>query len=256
MKTTIRNMKIARKLTLGFLLITLFSLILGIAGVFSILKLKNAGDKLYETNTLGLSHIGQAAGEFQMLRYSALEMATFSTYREANERIDSLTALSDSVSTKINDFALTLDKNQSETVDLFEQTTANWGIYKDFIRKATIFVSQNSNDFAYDVILNESKDAGNILWDNFTQLMAHCAENAKNNADSNNTLALIMIAVIVGVFVVGAALSLFTSKIFAGLISKPLEQMALAADKLAAGDLDVQVDMAGNDENGMLARYF
>jgi methyl-accepting chemotaxis protein len=256
MKKAINNMKIARKLTLGFLLITLFSLIIGAAGVFSILQLKKAGDRLYQSNTLGLSLIGQAAGEFQMLRYSALETTTLTSYRESTESIKALTALNESVSAKIDEFALTLDESHHETIELFNTTKENWEIYKGFMRKATIFVDQNNNDFAYDVIKVESKEAGDILWDNFTQLMALCAEDAKGSADSNNTLALIMISVIGVVFIIGAALSIITSKFFASLISKPLEQMARAADKLAIGDLDVHVEVTGNDEVGMLARSF
>jgi methyl-accepting chemotaxis protein len=256
MKKAIANMKIARKLTFGFLSITLLSLVLGIAGIFSILQLRSAGNKLYETNTLGTSYLGQAAGEFQMLRYTALEMTTLATFREASERIDTLTQLSDSVSALVDQYALTLKNSASETVALFNETKENWEIYKGFIKKTTVLVKQSKSDLAYEVILTESKDAGNVLWDNFRQLTILSAEEAGKSADSNNTLAFITIAIMGVIFAAGIVFSILISKFFADLISKPLHKMALAADKLAVGDLDVQVESDSDDEVGMLAKSF
>lgn len=52
------------------------------------------------------------------------------------------------------------------------------------------------------------------------------------------------------------AISIIFSVFFAGSIGKPITKIAAAADKLAVGDLDVDVNIDSKDEIGQLARSF
>ncbi len=52
------------------------------------------------------------------------------------------------------------------------------------------------------------------------------------------------------------AISIVFSIIFAGSIGRPISKIATAADKLAVGDLDVDVDIDSKDEIGQLAKSF
>ena len=60
----------------------------------------------------------------------------------------------------------------------------------------------------------------------------------------------------IGISLGAAALAGIVIWIVAGAISRPLSQVATAADSLAVGDFSQRVDIKGNDETGVLARGF
>ncbi|MGC4048722.1 MAG: HAMP domain-containing protein [Paludibaculum sp.] len=61
---------------------------------------------------------------------------------------------------------------------------------------------------------------------------------------------------IIGINCVGIGLALFLGWILSRVIGTPLASMQHAAEQLAAGDVDVQIDLDTNDEMGALARAF
>jgi methyl-accepting chemotaxis protein len=94
--------------------------------------------------------------------------------------------------------------------------------------------------------------AGEIVNNNLNNLMDYAAVTAGDRAAQNekqasgSTLMLIIIAV------VGIALSVVLGIYISRLISKPIRQMAEAADKLALGDVDIEMKVDTRDEVGQL----
>lgn len=75
--------------------------------------------------------------------------------------------------------------------------------------------------------------------------------NDNNDVLARNSIALIILVSIIGV-IIALALGIFISQV----ISKPLKKMVSAADKLALGDINVNLDIDTRDEIGTLAKSF
>jgi len=88
------------------------------------------------------------------------------------------------------------------------------------------------------------------------KLVEYNEELAEIRAETNTELAqsaetLMIIIILIGI-VLAVALGLFISRV----ISRPITQVVAAADRLAAGDVDVNVDIHSKDETGKLAESF
>ena len=109
---------------------------------------------------------------------------------------------------------------------------------------------------AKEIILVEVADVGDSLRDSLEKLLVYNYDGAKTRMDSNDQMAstasTTMIAVIAIGIIAAVVLGLFISRI----ISKPIVKMVEAADKLALGDVDVNVNVDTKDEVGKLAESF
>ncbi|NCC68411.1 MAG: methyl-accepting chemotaxis protein, partial [Clostridia bacterium] len=66
-----KNIKISKKLIIGFLIMAVLTSIIGVFGIFSINRLSKSDTSLYDEDTVGLQYAGSAAVEFQQIRYNA-----------------------------------------------------------------------------------------------------------------------------------------------------------------------------------------
>ncbi|MBF0606951.1 MAG: HAMP domain-containing protein [Magnetococcales bacterium] len=101
---------------------------------------------------------------------------------------------------------------------------------------------------------NEGKKAAMSEQDAIDALKDRKLKQAKETEDSNDALANkttnLIIAMTIAGFIIAVLLGLFIS----GAISKPVNAMVAAADKIAKGDLNVKIEHDTKDEIGMLAQ--
>lgn len=62
-----KNFKIETKLIIGFLLVAVIALIVGIVGLTSMYKINDGSDLLFRHDTLGLAYAGDSSTNFQRL---------------------------------------------------------------------------------------------------------------------------------------------------------------------------------------------
>jgi methyl-accepting chemotaxis protein len=78
------------------------------------------------------------------------------------------------------------------------------------------------------------------------------SEMSERNAKVASTANLVMIVVIVIAIVLALVLGLYLSRI----ISKPIIMIVEAANKLAEGDINIDLNIESKDETGILADAF
>jgi len=101
----------------------------------------------------------------------------------------------------------------------------------------------NSLNFVYKY-LNES----------FSTKVENVKATSQSNVDLARTLSIVLIIVVIIGFISSILIGIFIAK----TISKPVNKMVYAANKLAMGDIDIDVEFDENskDEIGILARSF
>ncbi len=66
-----KNMPIATKLIIGFLVVAVLAAVIGVIGIINLTRINSSSTLLYQQNALGLQYSGEAASTFQRVRYNA-----------------------------------------------------------------------------------------------------------------------------------------------------------------------------------------
>jgi methyl-accepting chemotaxis protein len=248
------NLKISVKLIIGFLVVAIISVIVGTVGLISIRSISNADKLLYEQNALGLAYSGDAATNFQRLRYNALKLIELQSEKERETEAAKLVELCTKIDDSLAGYETTISSVEQTT--LVDQIEADWEVYKGYIQEVRQFVETNKFSEAQQIIFVDSDEAGTNLRENFVKLTEMDATEASERSADNTTLAANAITIMLAVIAIGVVLSLILGLYISGVISRPVNKMVQVADKLAIGDVNVNVEISSKDEVGKLAMSF
>jgi methyl-accepting chemotaxis protein len=235
------DMKISRKLMLGFLAMAAIAALVGAVGVAGLIGIKSADASLYKDNTLGVRYSGQAAVNFQQLRYNVLKLQTLSSDADIADTQKLVEEFRGKTDEYLNSYISVLEGNSAaseEAAALTDEIYANWTEYNAIL--PDYMDCFNSGDKA-GVKENTAKLAsiGSKMRDDFLVLMDTESEEAAEKAASNGKTALYSIALMLAVIAAAVAISLVLGAYISGLIGKPLVLIARLANMLSAGNLNI-----------------
>ncbi|MDF2821218.1 MAG: methyl-accepting chemotaxis sensory transducer [Clostridiales bacterium] len=248
------NMKISVRLIMGFLIIAAIAGVIGVVGIVNIREIDNADTLLYTENTLGLAYSGSASTEFQRIRVNAMKLVTIETEVEREAAVK-----------KIGDYRLNVDDlllkydttiSSDDVQKMYNTLTSQWEQYEPYIDEAIKLVNTNQYEQARRLIIEEAVELENILNDSFSALMANDALEAKQRSDGNTDLANTSVTMMVITIIIGIIVSIILGLFVARTISTPIKVLIDAADKLAVGDVGVNINNDRKDELGMLLTSF
>ncbi|HOM02432.1 MAG TPA: HAMP domain-containing methyl-accepting chemotaxis protein [Acetivibrio sp.] len=248
------NMRISAKLIIGFLTLAVVAGVVGSVALVNINNMSKADEELYENNTLGISYAAEAGLQFQRMRFNGARLLLFDDSAKRNETIEKI----EEHIVNVEKFLSMYDAGITDEADrqLFEDLKPKWEKYKSLINKEVQLVNALQFDEAKALLVEDMADAGDTLRDALEALMQYNSAAADQKVDENKQIAasastIMIVVVFIGVLA-AVALGVFISRI----ISKPISQMVEAADRLALGDVDVEVKAENKDEIGKLAESF
>lgn len=248
------NMKIATKLITGFLVVALLAGVVGAIGIMNINTISAADKALFEENTRGIQHIGNATVYYQRIRFGAVKLVLgndASQFDTLNKDIqDNFSLAEEEFKVYENTISSEEDRN------LFNEMNTKWANYKSLIEKTVGLVESGNIDQAVALVYGEAGAAGASLQETFDKILElnskMAEEKALNNTELARTSTMTMIAVVIVAMIVAVLLGIIISRV----ISKPVGKMVEAADKLAVGDINVSVKAETKDEIGKLMESF
>ena len=231
MKKWFENLRISKKLFLGFSIMVVFAVIVGGVGILGILQIKSNDNDLYQQHTVGLQYAGEAGVVFMQIRYNniqrlyASDQATVEKYvNDLNDNFNQMDELLAKCRNVIKDPEINL---------MLDQIQQDWDTY----RPATVTLNEaalNGETLAIDQSL---VTLGITLRDDFTslfnQVSMKASQEAANNAVNARNNVVIMAVVIVATIVLSFLLAAFIS----GNISKPMLKFTALAGMIAVGDI-------------------
>jgi methyl-accepting chemotaxis protein len=248
------NLKVSAKLLLGFVLVAVIASIIGYVGITNIQTLEKSDTEMYENIAVPLEQMGEISTYFQRSRINVLQTILETDDNKMQDYVDLVQLCRDSISAIAPRFEATiLTVELKEAWNEFKQTRIAYG--KD-LDKAIELATANRNDEALS-FFNGSMAASTKAEMDAIQKILHMKEtNAREKSEANSELAnsatsTMTIIMVLGIFI-SIGLGLFISKI----ISKPLIQLSGIANKVAAGEVDVEVQQTTKDELGMLMGAF
>lgn len=249
------NKKIAAKLLIGFIIVAIIAAVVGVIGIISLREIQALDEDMYKRHTATMPDLANIARVYQRERVALRDLYV---QKDTSKRQDIINDLNE------------LDMLMTESMTKFQA-----GIQDDSVREVFNALSNSLNDFKEfkdDVVtksqINQMNEIYNLLTGNRASQIADEVQNrtdelmnlkvklAQESSESNKLITNISLVTMIIVIIVGVVISIVLGIFISRLISRPINQMVEAADKLAMGDINVNVDVDNKDEIGNLAKSF
>ena len=250
------NLKISTKLLSAFIFVAIIAAVVGIVGIVNIKTLNKSDTVLYENMTVPIVQMSFISTDFQKNRV-ALRDAIIA---ENTEDIESII-------TKINDTRTEIDQYADEFNDTIisqKMTTA----YDEFVVAREDYSVQLEKFYE---LVRANKDADATVFASATgdfgkastieqasiaNIIEMKVADANDKAIANTKLADTAVFTMILVIIIGVVIAMILGIWLSSIISRPIKLLAESADKLALGDVNVNIKSKSKDEIGKLMTSF
>lgn len=251
-----KNLNISKKLIASFLIISIIASIIGIVGIIGMQTISKEDDKLYEEQTeplIYLSYMLNSLNEMQLqLQKGIISAGKLNAIEDAEEAYNEQMVIFKS---SMEAYKSNLNSNEVDTFSTVESIINNF--YTQNSEKA--FELARSGDLIGAYLKTESfSNSLDLIYNYLNESFSTKVESVKATSESNVYLAKTLTVVLIIVVVIGFVSSILIGIFMAKTISTPVNKMVHAANKLAMGDTDINIDYDENskDEISILAQSF
>lgn len=246
-------MKISKKLILAFLAVSIIALVVGLIGIFQLMNINSRHKDLYDNYGDSQGYIGYVNTNFQNWRIYVRDMILDKDAAKAQGYMTKIDDATDNMRTYLNEFGATC--NLPEEKQNYNSLSAAIDSYKVVLDKMTELCLAGKYDDAYSVLREQaSKDAADVAEKLINDTVAgNIGVGTKESASLSKSvdLTITVLILIVAIAVLGSvALGVFISR----SISRAINAVVRAADQLACGDTDIQLNIRNRDETAQLAK--
>lgn len=247
------NLKIKTKIISCFIVLSIFTGIVGAVGISNMSIISKRADEMYKYNFLPSQELAKFQRNLQVMRANILLIqydGNMSKLQERESEIEALAKENDGIFSRYESNIL-----EEEDRNLFKALVNSRANYTT---KRTEFVGllkagklaeagARASEFA-SARAQLEKDLGNLI--EYNKKLAE--RKSIQNAKELQSKSILMIAIII----ISIILAIGFGLIIANIISRPLNKLVGEAKKIADGDLNVEIDIDTKDEVGNLAKAF
>ncbi|MFT8350119.1 methyl-accepting chemotaxis protein [Clostridium saccharoperbutylacetonicum] len=248
------NLKISVKLLIGFIIVALIAGLVGVIGITNIKKIQALDSEMYTRHTNTLDDLAIILKDYQAERVILRDLFILKDSTEKQKKLTQFNTIKDEIKISMANFEKGIkDDTVRENFNALDKALNDFYAYDE---KEMNLLNSNQLEQATTDLYTEGisiANAVNTASDNLLKLKVELAkQSADNNEATANSTTTTMISIISLCTVISVILGIFISRI----ISKPVTKMAEAAEKLALGDVNVNIDFNSKDEIGSLAKSF
>lgn len=250
------NMKIASKLITAFVLVAVISGIIGYIGIKNINAIEQADTDLYVKMTAPMGELVAITTDFERCRVYSRQMILDQAPQDIEQSEQKIRESLSDLEKQANSFEKTIvTENGKKVFAEFKQS------FEDYQRALQDIMNQarNNQDAQALAMMASGSPAGQVtqdLQDKVASLVEMKVAVAKQTSDANSALASSATSTMLIIISLGLLLSIALGFGIARAISRPVQALASGADKLALGDVDVDIQIDQRDEVGQLAASF
>ncbi len=257
MLTFFLNLRMSVKLLLSFSVITVVCMIVGGVGILNIYQLQKLDHDLYTLQTQPLLELRIINGGFEQNRVYMRDIIAEENPQKIEEYVKAMDENTQKINQAMQIFSQSL-LTESERKDFayFSNVLENFNYHKE---QVVTLCKAGNQKFATTVMRNDGPKLSLNFNKAIEKLAQTKAEAGKQKAEFNEGRAQgavwVMGILVLVAFLLAAGLSLLIAR----MISRPIESMAVAANRIAKGDLAVEIPvqyLGLQDEIGKLGQDF
>ncbi|MFC4157898.1 HAMP domain-containing methyl-accepting chemotaxis protein [Chitinimonas lacunae] len=249
------NLRLAARLTLGFLLIVLLTVIVGTIGIRNMNILNDMNDAIYQEDLLGLSYIKEANINLIYIGrgWRSMLLATTPQEREATKKSlrEDIAKLKDNLAK--GGALFTTEKGRAT----FAKTEREVNAYLTHANQVIELIDKEKlqeRSSRMSEALGPLRSQGNIADDMLTELTKLKEERARASSEESTAIYQSSFSLMIGLILGAAALGGVLGYLLTRSITRPINEAVKVADTLARGDLSVKAESTARDEAGDLLR--
>lgn len=248
------NLKISVKLLIGFIIVALIAGVVGIIGITNIKKIQVLDADMYTRHTSTLDDLAVILQDYQSERVILRDLFLLKDNADRQKKLEQFNLQKDELKAHMTTFEKEIDNdNIRENFNNLNKAFADFYAYAE---KEINLINSNQLEQATTSLYTDGISIANAVKVSSDNLLKAKVDLARQTADSNaataNSATITMILIISSGIVLSVILGIFISR----MISKPVIKMAEAAEKLALGDINVNIEFNSKDEIGSLAKSF
>lgn len=236
-----KNMKVAKKLILGFSIVAILCAVVGGVGIIGMWQINKAQTNMYDYQTKPLPDIAKILEYSQRLRIQLRNAALFTGNAERLKTVESDMLDREA---KIESFIAAYDVTVTDpnARKLFDEAVSLYiNEYKPAMDEVLAGAKAGMAQSDLIEIMDAAGSATNQMVDNFTECM-NIKISAAEAADlSNDTLYTRLLTIIIIVIVIAVVASMVIALYISGMISKPLNVLTSFMNKAGTkGDISLR----------------
>ncbi|MGY0374587.1 methyl-accepting chemotaxis protein [Clostridium sp. JNZ J1-5] len=246
-----KNLKIAQKLIISFIIVSLFIGIVGSIGVINMKKINSNVTSIYEVNLVGIDSINKLKTNLVQIRANILLILDQDNKANIQTIENDIEKLTNEDTKIIEEYKKTITTNEDK--EIFGEFEKLLNDYRTSRKKLIDLVKGGKYAEADAAFVNVSK----IRTDMFTVLDKSIELNNKlavSNYEGSMSAYKSSINMIIIIIVLGLFIAILLGIIISKMISKQLNEILAFTEVLGEGDLTKTINIDTNDEIGKVVK--
>ena len=246
------NLKMSRKLLLGFAIVLAIAVVIGGVGVLNIQSIAASDKTLYENMTVPMGEMAQVATSFQRVRVNLRDIILYNDPAKIADWEARIAERRQEINTQATLFEKTiLSQEVQQAYDDFVKTREGFVGYMDQI---VSLAKDNKDTEAFALLQSDDCYAAEQAeQDAILNLVDLKKVAAGKSSQENQDLAAKSLMMVLGVLLGGVLLAALIAWYISRLVSSSVKKIGAAAHSIADGDLSAHIDLHTKDEIGDVA---
>ncbi|MBF0344053.1 MAG: MCP four helix bundle domain-containing protein [Nitrospirae bacterium] len=248
------NKKIGTKLMLSFIVVSLISASIGYVGVVNLHKLDDAATMLYEKSTLAIVYFATIGEGFQRIRTNIRGVLLTDNESEQQKYLGVCKQVKEDIINNAEAYKSTFSSDEGRA--MHKEFMDAFNAYAPLLDKEIALGHEHKLPQLKELVNGDGAKAERAVVPLIRKIIEFNDKAAKDISAKNTVLAHSISNTIIIFTIIGMLIAIFLGYFIARIISVPVKKMADVADKLAVGDVNVNINVDTTDEIGMLAHSF
>lgn len=248
------NMKIGKKLMTAFGFMAVLAWIIGGIGSYGINDLRIEMEEVNENNTKPIANIGSWLEKYASLKVVMRDALISEDPEYLQARLERFNELKGEMEVALDEYSKGISSEEER--QLYEALVEKFGQYLPLMEDAMADAVAGEKAEARDHIYNQAPELNTAVNETGRAILAINMKLADEALVENERLSQWLIGVMIVSAVVGAAIALAIGALLTRLVSRPIQEIVAASQKMAEGDMNVDIEVRSKDELGTLAQSF
>ncbi|MGE5679454.1 MAG: methyl-accepting chemotaxis protein [Bacillota bacterium] len=246
------DQKITVKLFIGFIFVSIITLVIGYIGINSMNSIAESSDEMYNHMTVPIAKLGNIQQRFHRVRINTRDMIIANDPAEIKKFDDKIKEYSAVITQEVE----AIDKliSTDEAREAFRKFNESRVPYRKDLQELFDLAYQNKDAEAFAMLQGDMKTTAMNEQAAIEKLVDQFLKEANNKSVQNNSDAQAATTMMIVSIVIGIAASVFFGYLISNMIRRSAKRVLEMAQELCKGHVKARAKLDSKDELGEMGR--